>query len=116
MNFNFNFLLFRLNKRYLTEENKEKLETKLVDIVKDFSLEENKTFKIVEAATGTDNACPILLNVKKKEEAQTLPQEIDPLPDWTVTSYDLGGHSPYFNSQQKLFSTSSSIFLLTFQR
>ena len=87
----------------------------MVDIVEDFPLEENKTFKIVKEVTETDNACPILLNVKKVK-AQTSSQEVDQLPDWIVTSYDLGGHSPYFNSQQKLFSTSSSIFLLTFQR
>ena len=104
---------FRLNKRYLTEENREKLETKLVDIVEDFSLEDNKVFKIVE---WNENACPILLKVEKKEVAQASSQEIEKLPPWTVTSYDLGGHSPYFNSQQKLFSNSSSIFLLTFQR
>ena len=107
---------FRLNKRYLTEENREKLETKLVDIVEDFPLEENNVFKIVEEDPWKENACPILLKVEKKEVAQASSQEIEKLPPWTVTSYDLGGHSPYFNSQQKLFSNSSSIFLLTFQR
>ena len=89
------------------------LETKLVDIVQDFSLEENKIFKIVEEVY-TENACPILLKVEKKEVASS--QEVNKLPEWVVTSYDLGGHSPYFNSQKKLFFTSSSIFLLTFQR
>ena len=82
--------------------------------MEDFSLEENKIFKIGEEVPQTENACPILLKVEKKEVASS--QEVNKLPDWVVTSYDLGGHSPYFNSQKKLFFTSSSIFLLTFQR
>ena len=100
----------------MTEENKEKLETKLVDIVEDFSLEENKTFKIEGELTLNACACPILLKVEKKEVAQSSTQEVKTLAPWIVSSYDFGGHTPYFNSQQKLFSASSSIFLLTFQR
>ena len=92
----------------------DKLETKLVDILEDFELEENKKFEVDEEFEG-GGFCT-LLNVKKKETPNDLPQTVSlQLPRWKVTPYDLGGHSPYFNSQ-KLFSASSSIFLLTFQR
>ena len=37
------------------------------------------------------------------------------IPNWTITPYDLGGHSPYFSSQ-KLFSSNSSFFFLIFSR
>ena len=91
-----------------------KLDTKLVDIMEDFELEDNKKFVVEEVIEG--EGCCTLINVKKKET----PDDPSPtvslqLPRWKVTPYDLGGHSPYFNSQ-KLFSASSSIFLLTFQR
>ena len=91
-----------------------KLDTKLVDIMEDFELEDNKKF-VVEEVYEEEGYCT-LLNVKKNYT----PDDSSPtvslqLPRWKVTPYDLGGHSPYFNSQQ-LFSASSSIFLLTFQR
>ena len=92
----------------------DKLDTKLVDILEDFDLEENTKFVVEEVFEG-EGFCT-LLNVKKRET----PDDPSPtvslqLPRWKMTLYDLGGHSPYFNSQ-KLFSASSSIFLLTFQR
>ena len=90
----------------------DKLETKLVDILEDFELEETKKFVVEEEFEGY---CT-LLNVKKKETPNDRSQTVSlQLPRWKLTPYDLGGHSPYFNSQ-KLFSASSSIFLLTFQR
>ena len=91
-----------------------KLDTKLVDIMEDFELEENKKFVVEEVFEG--EGCCTLLNVKEnKTPDDPSPTVSLQLPRWEVTPYDLGGHSPYFNSQ-KLFSASSSIFLLTFQR
>ena len=91
-----------------------KLDTKLVDIMEDFELEDNKKF-VVEEVYEEEGYCT-LLNVKKNETPDDPAPAVSlQLPRWKVTPYDLGGHSPYFNSQ-KLFSASSSIFLLTFQR
>ena len=55
-------------------------------------------------------------DVKPQESSEEVLEEDNEDPTaWTVTPYDLGGHTSYFNSQ-KLFSSSSSVFFLAFQR
>ena len=51
---------------------------------------------------------------KEEEVPEEAKQKEDPT-NWTVTPYDLGGHTSYFNSQ-KLFTSGSSVFFLAFQR
>ena len=54
---------------------------------------------------------PLLRREDVLEEAE----QNDYPTNWTVTPYDLGGHTSYFNSQ-KLFTCGSSVFFLAFQR
>ena len=97
----------------MTEEDQSKLETKLVDIMEDFELQDKNDAIEIKEEIKADGFCT-LLNVQKKEVSDDI-STTSPLLPWRVTPYDLGGHSPYFNSQ-KLFSASSSTYLLTFQR
>ena len=56
--------------------------------------------------------------VKPLLSREEVPEEADKNGEptyWTVTPYDLGGHTSYFNSH-KLFTCGSSVFFLAFQR
>ena len=94
---------------FITDENPDLLETKLVDILKDFQINDSKTLRIEE-----EQADDSLILVKTKNQ-EAVKEDATNLPNWTVSPYDLGGHSPYFSSQ-KIFSSSSSFYFLTFSR
>ena len=96
-------------KSFITDENPDLLETKLVDILKDFKINDSKTLRIEE-----EQADDSLILVKTKNQ-EAVKEDATNLPNWTVSPYDLGGHSPYFSSQ-KIFSSSSSFYFLTFSR
>ena len=100
-------------KSFLTEENTEFLETKLVDILDEFQLSDNRSLTIVKEKQ--ENSL-ILVTSKMalpfSKQPATVPKK---LQDWTILPFDLGGHSPYFCSQ-KIFSSSSSFYFLTFSR
>ena len=93
-------------------ENTDLLETKLVDILDEFQLPDDKTLSIVKEKE--DNSL-VLVTAKSKQSVIKLKTNQKKLPNWTVSSYDLGGHSPYFSSQ-KIFSSSSSFYFLVFSR
>ena len=112
-------------------ENTDLLETKLVDILDEFQLPDDKTLSIVKEeeenslilVTATTNESkqqqPVprrkgrLAEFPDSDSSQLYNQK--KLPNWTVSPYDLGGHSPYFSSQ-KIFSSSSSFYFLVFSR
>ena len=94
---------------FITDENPDLLETKLVDILKDFQVNDSKTLRIEEEQADDS----LILVTTKNHEA--VKEDATNLPNWTVSPYDLGGHSPYFSSQ-KIFSSSSSFYFLTFSR
>ena len=100
----FDLSLFSKLKNFTTEENTELLETKLVDIMEDISLMNNKSLTIEKVKE--ENSL-ILVTAKYHEIAKGQPTNEIKLPSWTVSPYDLGGHSPYFSSQ-KIFSSPSS--------
>ena len=85
------------------------METKLVDILKDFQINDSKTLRIEEEQADDS----LILVTTKNQEA--VKEDATNLPNWTVSPYDLGGHSPYFSSQ-KIFSSSSSFYFLVFSR
>ena len=97
---------------FTTEENPQLLETKLVEIMEDFELDGNNTLKVVEEST---DGSLILVTTKHKEpDNEALNTKIK-LPNWNVSPFDLGGHSPYISSQ-KIFSSQSSFYFLVFSR
>ena len=97
---------------FTTEENTELLETKLVDIMEDFSVTYNKTLTIEKVKE--ENSL-ILVTAKEHQPLSDSTTNGSKHPNWTVSPYDLGGHSPYFSSQ-KIFSSHSSFFFLIFSR
>ena len=124
--------IFREKKSFLVgdQANRHLIETKLVDILEDFKLENRDRLFLVEHITVGKLT---LLWVRKKETAspkegilKTLRHRFEKMQmlktnqkeeptNWTVTPYDLGGHTSYFNSQ-KLFTCGSTVFFLAFQR
>ena len=100
-------------KSFLTEENAELLETKLVDILDEFQLSNNKSLTIVKEKQEKS----LILVTSKTAQPVSRQPATDPkkLQDWTILPFDLGGHSQYFCSQ-KIFSSSSSFYFLTFSR
>ena len=97
---------------FITEENKELLETKLVDIMEDFSLKDNKALTIEQIKE--ENSL-ILVTSKSLQPVSEASSKKTHLPNWTISPYDLGGHSPYFCSQ-KIFSSPSSFYFLIISR
>ena len=87
------------------------METKLVDIMEDLDIDQNKSIVLEkEIEEGS------LTLVKTKEQPKILETlQENKLPNWKVSMYDLGGHSPYINSQ-KMFASNSSFFFLVFNR
>ena len=126
-------------KHVTTEENVNLLETKLVDILEDFEIEDNTTFNIVKKKEEsslifvTEKSLPEIppapsvnetppetmfswIRLKLGILSEQPKQKAKPnIPNWTVSPFDLGGHSPYFDSQ-KMFSSPSSFFFLIFSR
>ena len=104
---------FRSETNVLTAERTDLLETKLVDILEDFKLDQNKKVTIKKEG---ENGSLILV---KAETHDYLPVDTGrndiKLPNWAVSPYDLGGHSPYFSSQ-KMFSSQTSFFFMIFSR
>ena len=98
---------------FTTEENTELLETKLVDIMEDFSVTNNKTLTIEKVKEENSMILVTAKNHKPLNDSSIKTET--QLPNWTVSPYDLGGHSPYFSSQ-KIFSSQSSFFFLIFSR
>ena len=132
-------------------ENTDLLETKLVDILDEFQLPDDKTLSIVKEeeenslilVTATTNESKHQQPVPRRKgrlaefpdseysdysdfyyyESDYSDSDSDysqlsnqkKLPNWAVSPYDLGGHSPYFSSQ-KIFSSSSSFYFLVFSR
>ena len=101
------FSIFREEKPFLTGdvENQSLLETKLVSILDDLSVEDISTFTVEQ-----DPKDGILTMLRLKSSVPTTTGT-----NQQISCYDVGGHSPYFNSQ-KLFKSGSSVFLLAFQR
>ena len=97
---------------FTTKENTELWETKLVDIMEDFELDGNSTLNIEEE---NNDKSLILVNTKQKESDNEAINSSIKLPNWNVAPYDLGGHSPYFNSH-KMFASKSSFFFLVFSK
>ena len=94
-------------------ENTKFLETKLVSIMEDFELSDDKSLVIEKKS---DEGSLILVSAKSNYPAtDQIPKEENNLPNWTVSPYDLGGHSPYFSSH-KIFATPSSFFFMIFSR
>ena len=124
---NNDFNLFREKKPFLVgdEANRYLLETKLVDILEDFKLETSDRLFLVEDIT--EGKLTLLRDqetasteASKKGIVKRLTRRFEKMlktyeKNWTVTPYDLGGHTSYFNSQ-KLFICGSSVFFLAFQR
>ena len=121
------FNSFREKKPFLVgdEANRHLIETKLVDILEDFKLENRDRLFLVEYITEKKIT---LLGVSRNEDQETILKTLsrrfknilttkqnENQTNWTVTPYDLGGHTSYFNSQ-KLFTSGSSVFFLAFQR
>ena len=104
---------------FTTEENAKLLETKLVDIMEDFELKDSKTVTIdLESEANKivmEENSLTLVTSKTHQPAIQVSTNDAKLPNWVVSPYDLGGHSPYYRSQ-KIFSSSSSFFFLTFSR
>ena len=100
-------------KAFTTDEDESLIETKLVDILEDFQLESNTTLEIVKQK---EEGSLTLVNTtaKTKQSVNFDSSENTKLPNWTISPYDLGGHSPYFNSH-KIFASNSSIFFLLFR-
>ena len=100
-------LLFREEKPFLTgdSENQYLLETKLVSILDDLSIEDRSAFTVEE-----DTKDGILTMLRLRSNVPTTAGT-----NQEISCYDLGGHSPYFNSQ-RLFESGSSVFILAFQR
>ena len=99
---------FREEKPFLTGdvENQSLLETKLVSILDDLSVEDRSAFTVEEESKDG------ILTMLRLRSSVTTTAAIDQ----KISCYDLGGHSPYFNTTQKLFRSGSSVFLLAFQR
>ena len=68
---------------FTTDENAELLETKLVDIMEDFSVTNNKTLTIEEVKE--ENSL-ILVTANTNNDSSTNESK---LPNWTVSPYDL---------------------------
>ena len=102
-------LLFnsRERKPFLTgdEENQSLLETKLVSILEDLSIEDRGAFTIEEE---TKDGILTMLRLRSSVPSSTGTNQ-------KISCYDVGGHSPYFNSMN-IFKSESSIFFLAFQR
>ena len=96
---------------FTTDEHEELLGTKLVDIMEDFTLSGNKTLTIVKEEE--DNSLLLVTTKCQNQSSNKSSTNETQLPNWTVSPYDLGGHSPYFSSQ-KIFSSHSSFFFLIF--
>ena len=117
-------------------ENTDLLETKLVDILDEFQLPDDKILSIVKEeeenslilVTATTNESKHQQPVPRRERrlaeyfdydySDSVSSQLSnhkKLQSWTVSPYDLGGHSPYFSSQ-KIFSSSSSFYFLVFSR
>ena len=109
-----NFNIYREKKPFLVgdEANRHLIETKLVDILEDFKLENRDRLFLKEYTTEGKLT---LLGVNRNEEVPEEAEQNEDPTNWTVTPYDLGGHTSYFNSQ-KLFTCGSSVFFLAFQR
>ena len=75
---------------FTTEENTELLETKLVDIMEDFSVTYNKTLTIEKVK---EENSMILVTAKNHQPLNDSSTNESKLPNWTVSPYDLGGHS-----------------------
>ena len=88
------------------EENQYLLETKLVSILDDLSIEDRGALTVDE-----ERKDGILTMLRLTSRTTTAP----PLTRQQISCYDLGGHSPYFKSQ-KLFKSGSSVFILAFKR
>ena len=101
------FFILREEKPFLTgdAENHSLLETKLVSILDDLSVEDRGALS-VEEETKDGILTMLRLRTNVTTTAET---------NQTISCYDVGGHSPYFNSQ-KLFKSGSSVFILAFQR
>ena len=101
-------LLFnsREEKKFLTgdKENRSLLETKLVSILEDLSIEDRGAFTVEEE---TKDGILTMLRLRSSVTTTAAIKQ-------KISCYDLGGHSPYYNSQ--LFKSGSSVFLLAFQR
>ena len=99
--------ILREEKPFLTgdAENHSLLETKLVSILEDLSIEDRGAFTVEEETKDG-----ILTMLRLRSSVTTTEGT-----NQKISCYDLGGHSPYFNSQ-KLFRSGSSVFLLAFQR
>ena len=88
------------------------METKLVNILTEIKLENRDRLNLVDYMTEGKLT---LLRVNRNEEVLEEAEQNEETTNWTVTPYDLGGHTSYFNSQ-KLFTCGSSVFFLAFQR
>ena len=105
--------MFRNKQHFTTEYDVSLQQTKLVDILEDFELNDiNNSLKVVEEA---EKGSLTLIRTKDNQPSKTKQLLKSKLPNWQITPYDLGGHSPYFNSQ-RLFSSQTSFFFLVFQR
>ena len=102
-----NYIFCREKRPFLTgdEENQHLLETKLVSILDDLPVEDRGAVTVEE-----DRQDGVLTLLKLTAGLATPPETTQ-----HVSCYDLGGHSPYFNSQ-KIFKSDSSVFFLAFQR
>ena len=87
------------------EDNQALLETKLVSILDDLSVEDRGAVTVEEESKDG-----VLTWLRLTDSKETVPETTQ-----HVSCYDLGGHSPYFNSQ-KIFKSGSSVFILAFQR
>lgn len=99
-----------------TSEKSDLKETKLVDIMKDFEIQsdtQDEKMKILEQPSKDESI--ILVKAGHYENFNQETTNQTKLPNWTVSPYDLGGHSPYFSSQ-RMFTAPSSFFFLTFSR
>ena len=85
--------------------NQSLLETKLVSILEDLSIEDRGAFTVEEKTKDG-----ILTMLRLRSSVTTTAGTSQ-----KISCYDVGGHSPYFNSQ-KLFKSGSSVFILAFQR
>ena len=131
MNTDFNSFREKIPFFVWDQANRHLIETKLVDILEDLKLENRDQIFLVEYITEGKLT---LLGVSRNEDQETIlktlsrrfkkmpkngeeegTKENEDQTNWTVTPYDLGGHTSYFNSQ-KLFTCGSSVFFLAFQR
>ena len=97
---------------FTTDDESALKDTKLVHILKDFELDDNVPLPVEKKY---ESESLILLNIKNEIVDNSSLKNQSHLPNWQVSPYDLGGHSPYFSSQ-KIFSSKTSFFFLVFQR